>query len=1044
MQLLSPFKTILLFALTAGIGWILVPRLPVNLQPDTHPPALTVTASLPHSPPQTVEQEVTAPLENAFSSLAGLKSIYSVSRYGSSSIELTFDRHADMALKKFEVSSIIRQIYSRLNPMVSFPLVEQRTRQSAQKNALLVYRINARLAPYRIRQVAEEILTPHLRQINGVNEVTLSGAERLRLTIATNPMQLRQFNLTPENFRNQLTREFGTLFPGAVYTAAGEKFSVQFSHTVYSVDQLQNAPVSVGNGNIIPLKKLAHIYLEEDPPQQLFRVNGRNSVSLSIYADENVNRLALAAKVKDALTALTPNLPQDFEIQLDIDDTEFLAREIRKNATRASLSLALLIVFILISYRNRSYLLILFSGILISLGITFLLASLFRISIHLYTIAGLTVSFGLLLDNAIVVMDHLYRKPDRKIGLAVAGATLTTLAALLSVLFLPENERANLTEFSIIVCLALAASVATALFFTPALFAHFKLTGTRGKMLTRIQLRKRVRALYLYQKLITLLRKYRKAVWILLILTFGLPLFMLPSSLPGHEWYNQTIGSSWYHDKVRPYVDKFTGGALRLFVLNVYERGGYREPERTRLYVYAELPQGHTISDMDRIIQATENFLTGIEGIENFVTHIYSGQHASITITFTPQAERSAIPYQLKAKLIARSLDWGGVQWNIFGVGQGFSNAMGDNLPSFRVEMTGYNYRELERQARILADKLLKHKRIQQVNIDERLSWDEKPSEQWQLNLLHTQLQASGLKEPEVLNAMQWLGERPAPDFHIALNNRFVPVYIINQNNSRPDIFTLLNSPVSLATGRLILPGQISALQKEKTASAIHKKDRQYIRIVGFEYYGSSKFGNEFLDEKLAEMKNEMPVGYTAKKLSWVWTWDKVKRQYGLLLILFAGVFLICAVLFESLRQPLLILGIIPFSFIGLFLTFARFELYFDQGGYAAFFLVGGLAVNAAIFVINDFNNLNRKNHNRAVLKAVTGKLRPIMLTVLSTCLGLVPFLLGGQHEVFWYALAAGTIGGLVFSVLLVVLVLPVWMFKPVQGISRKPKLNQD
>ncbi|GIV37710.1 MAG: multidrug efflux pump protein [Cyclobacteriaceae bacterium] len=1014
-----------------ALGGCSFPRLPVNLQPDTHPPALTITASLPNNPPQAVEQEVTAPLENAFSSIAGLKSIYSVSGYGSSIIELTFDRHADMAVKKFEVSSVIRQIYPRLNPLVSFPEVEQRTRRSGQKNALLVYRINARLAPYRIHQVAEEILATNLRQINGVNEVTLSGAERLRLTIATNPMQLRQFNLTPESFRNQLTREFGTLFPGAVHTAAGEKFTVQFSHTLNSVDELQNAPLSVGNGNIIPLKKLADVYLEEDPPRQLFRINGRNAVSLSIYADNNVNRLALAAKVKDVITELTPRLPQGFEIQLDVDDTEFLSREIRKNATRSSLSLALLIIFILISYRNRTYLLILFSGILVSLGITFLLASLFQISIHLYTIAGLTVSFGLIMDNAIVVMDHLYRRPDRKIALAVLGATLTTLTALLSVLFLPEDERANLTEFSIIVCLALAASVATALFYTPAIFAHFRLAKASGQMLTYTQLRKRVWALNLYGKLITLLRRYRKTVWALLILAFGLPFFFLPASLPDQEWYNQTIGSSWYQEKVRPYTDKITGGALRLFILKVYERSGYREPERTRLYVYAQLPEGHTLNDMDRIMQATENFLTGIEGVENFVTHIYSGQHASISITFTPTAERSAIPYQLKAKLIARSLDWGGVQWNIFGVGQGFSNATGDNLPSFRVEMTGYNYRELERQAGILANKLLKHKRIQQVNIDERLSWDEKASEQWQLNLSHTQLQASGLKENEVLNALQWLGERPTPDLHIALNNRFIPVYIINQNNPQPDIFTLLNSPAALGTGRLILPGKLSVLQKEKTASAIHKKDRQYIRVVGFEYYGSSKFGNEFLDEKLAEMKNEMPVGYTAKKLSWIWTWDKVKRQYGLLLILFAGVFLICAVLFESLRQPLLILGIIPFSFIGLFLTFAWFELYFDQGGYAAFFLVGGLAVNAAIFVINDFNSLPRKNHNRAVLKAVAGKLRPVMLTVLSTCMGLVPFLLGGQHEVFWYALAAGTIGGLIFSVLLVVLVLPVWMFKP-------------
>lgn len=1029
---LSPFKTILLFVLAAAIGWLLVPRLPVDLQPDTRPATLTVTASLGNAPPETVEQEVTAPLENAFSGISQLKSVYSVSGFGTSTIELTFDRHADMALKKFEVTSLIRQVYPKLNERVSFPAVEQRTRSATQKNPLLVYRINARLAPYQIRQIAEEKLAISLRQVSGVSEVSVSGAERIRLIMAFKPDVLQQFGMTADQLHQLIAVEFGTVFPGAVHTAAGEKFTVQLSNTIQSLSDLENAPVRSQNGTLTSLKKLASVYLEEDPPRQLFRINGRNSVSLSIYADEHVNRLALASALKKNIQQLGAQLPGGFEVQLDMDDTEFLAREIRKNLVRSGLSIVMLIVFILLSYRSRIYLVILFSGIVISLGITALLAYLFRISIHLYTIAGITVSFGLLLDNAIVVMDHLYRRPDRKIGLAVLGATLTTLVALLVVLFLPENERANLTEFSIIVCLALASSVFTALFYTPAVFNYYKLTGSRSKRITLGQLRKRVNALLIYGSLITLLRRYRTLVWILLIFTFGLPLFLLPSSWPGQEWYNQTIGSNWYQENVRPYVDRFTGGALRLFIRNVYERSGYREPERTRLYVYAELPQGHTLQDMDRIMQATENFLTDVEGIENFVTQIYSGQHASITISFTPAAERSAIPYQLKARLIARSLDWGGVQWNIFGVGQGFSNASWDNLPSFRVEMMGYNYRELERQAETLARKLLEHKRIQQVNTNERLNWSEKPVEQMLLTLNHEWLQQHHLSHKEIFSSLMRTAERPAPDFHVTLGNRLIPAYLIPAYEPVPDINALLRNPLPApaTTGRKVAPALLSELRKEKTASAIHKKDRQYIRIVAFEYYGSHKFGNEFLDEKLKEMEQEMPVGYTARKISWSWTWDKVKRQYSLLLILFAGVFMICAVLFESLKQPLIIMGIIPFSFIGLFLTFAWGELYFDQGGYAAFFLVGGLAVNSAIFVINDLNNLKTRNYNRAVLKAVTGKLRPIVLTVLSTCLGLTPFLLGGQHEVFWYALAAGTIGGLLFSLLLIVLILPVWLFR--------------
>jgi multidrug efflux pump subunit AcrB len=212
--------------------------------------------------------------------------------------------------------------------------------------------------------------------------------------------------------------------------------------------------------------------------------------------------------------------------------------------------------------------------------------------------------------------------------------------------------------------------------------------------------------------------------------------------------------------------------------------------------------------------------------------------------------------------------------------------------------------------------------------------------------------------------------------------------------------------------------------------NAIHKENRQYIRVVGFDYYGSGKFGSKYLKEVLAEMENELPLGYEAKKTGWQWDWQKTKRNYALLIILAIGIYFICSVLFESLKQPLYIIGMVPLSFIGLFLTFAVFDFYFDQGGYAAFILLGGLTVNAAIFIVYDLNNLKTGNYNRNVVKAVLGKAKPILLTIASTCFGLIPFLLEGQNEVFWFSLAAGTIGGLLISLLAVFFVLPVWLMR--------------
>lgn len=1024
---MSPFKTILLFVLLAAIGFVFIPQLPVDLQPDTRSPQLTVSYSLPDAPPQVVEQEATAPLENAFAQISQIKSLYSVSNYEQGTIELTFDRDVDMAFKKFEVSSVIRQLYPKLHAQVSYPVIEQRGRADKQKNPLLVYRVNANLAPFQIRKTVDDILVTPLAQRKGIHEVNVRGANDIQLSVAYHPERLKQYGISTASITETLSKEFATRYPGAIFHGAGQKILAKIENPLIEIKQLEDVLIETHNGPLLPLKKLAHIYLEEQTPRQYFRINGLNSITVSLYADEGVNRLVLAKEIRQHVAQLSQQLPQGFDVQLDLDDTEFLRREINKNIFRSSMSILILALFILISYRSKTHLLNLFSGIAVSLGLTALVAYLLNLSIHLYTIAGITISFGLLLDNAIVVLDHLYRKKDQKIGRAVLGATLTTVMALLLVFFLPEEERKNLREFSIIVATALTCSVLTALFFTPAVFSRSVINVKKTDQLSLTRLRKKVRALRLYEQLILLFVRFRKTFITLLILAFGLPIFLLPSKWEGQDWYNNAIGSDFYQETLRPHIDSFTGGALRLFVRNVYERSGYRDPERTRLFVYAQLPYGNTLEEMNRVIQGMENYLAGVEGIDQFVAQVYSGQQASLTITFQKKYEQGSLPFMLKSRLIAKSLDWGGVSWNIFGVGQGFSNSSYESLPGFRVEMKGYNYHTLEQQANLLAEKLLVHKRIQQVNTNERLGWEEKSAEQFVLKFAND---GAGINPMHVAQALHQKAGKDQADFYLSLNSKQLPVFVKPDREAIPSLYAVLEGYTQAGDSLYLKPSAFANLVKEKTVNAIHKKDRQYIRVVGFEYYGSYKFGNEYLDEKLTEMKTEMPVGYTANKLTWSWDWNKVKRQYSLLVILLVGIYIICAVLFENLKQPFYIVAMVPLSFIGLFLAFSWGDFYFDQGGYAAFILLGGLTVNAAVFVVNDLNNASCKDYNRAVIKATIGKIRPIILTVLSTCLGLVPFLIGGQHEVFWFALAIGTIGGLTLSVLLVSVVLPVLLTK--------------
>ena len=142
-------------------------------------------------------------------------------------------------------------------------------------------------------------------------------------------------------------------------------------------------------------------------------------------------------------------------------------------------------------------------------------------------------------------------------------------------------------------------------------------------------------------------------------------------------------------------------------------------------------------------------------------------------------------------------------------------------------------------------------------------------------------------------------------------------------------------------------------------------------------------------------------------------------------------IYFICAMLFESLWQPLVIVSLIPVSFIGVFLTFYLFNVSFDQGGFASFILLAGLVVNAGIYIINEYNIIRRSSGRsgiNAYLQAFNHKIVPVSLTIFSTVLGLIPFVWIGQKEVFWYSFAVGTMGGMCFSILALVVCLPIFM----------------
>ena len=1030
---MTPFRILIVFVVVSILGLAVIPMLSVDLNPKEKSPILSISYGINNASPEIVEKLATSPLEGAFSRLSELKEINSTSNYNGGYITLTFDKKSDMEMKKFEISSMIRQIYPQMDSRVSYPVVAQSSQaRSDEKTPILTYSVNGPFASFEIKKIAEDILKPALTRFEEVEEVNVRGANDLQLFVTYDIQKMQAFGVTRSQVENSIRSAFGLTFPGAVMNNQGKTLFVQVDRSLKEKDQLERLVVSELDGMEVRLRDVASLTLEEAEPSQYYRINGNNSVTLSVFNRDGVNKVLLAQNLKLAIQDAGALLPAGFEVRLENDDTEFLEKELSKIYKRSGLSILILVVFIFLINRNIKYLSILFLGILANLSLCAIVLYLLKVDIHMYSLAGLTISFGLIVDNAIIMIDHLHKHRNRKVFLALLAASMTTIAALMIVFFLPEEDRRNLTEFSIVVSVMLGISLLIALVFTPAFYqVMFKESVSKGRKLTIPKLRTRVKALRRYESGIAWTARYRKTFLTLLILLFGTPIFFLPAKWEEHEWYNKTVGNTFYQEEIRPYVDKALGGSMRMFVRGVYEKSGYREAAKTRLYVTCRLPFGNTLEQMDFIMREFETYLKDVEGIDQFVTSVYSGQSARIEITFKEAYERGALPCQLKGKLSVKSTDWSGAQWTVYGVGQGFyTGGSSEQIPTYRVKMKGYNFDELERQANVLAEKLLVHKRIQEVKTNERMGYGEQKTEEYVLRLDQNKIALGQTNQYEVITALLDMSKPRGASTTLTLEDTNYGLVIRERKSGDFSKFDLEQKGLIGGENRVFKISDYGTLNKESTTNSLHKEDRQYIRIVAFEYMGSGKFGGEYLDEVLDEMKKVMPIGYEAKRDSYSWNYDQQKRQYSLLGLLIIGIFMICSVLFENLKQPIYIIVIIPISFIGLFLIFSLFDFYFDQGGYAAFVMLGGLAVNAGIFIVNDLNNRAQGLYNRNVLKSVAGKAIPILLTIMSTCFGLIPFIMEGQNEIFWFSLAIGTIGGLIFSMIGVFWVLPVLLWK--------------
>ena len=1005
MKRLSAFSVILVFVVLSVAGAAMIPLLSLQYTPTEKRSSLTVTASWSGASAKLVESEVTQVLEGLASSVEGVGSVSSVSRKGSGTVTVEVKDKRQVERVRFELSTLIRQTWDRMPAGVSYPSISGSS-TGGEMQSILTFTINADLPTGQIERYVQRSIIDELSVLPGVGSVDLAGATPLYREVAFDADRLRACGLSPADLQQALSAALRDA--DVVGMAGGLGVTLR-----YDADpgRLEILPVGNVGGHVVRLGDVATVTDRERAPERYYRINGLNTINLTVYPEKGVNTLAVCDAVKARMQELSASFPERFTATVTYDSSEYLRGEIRKILRRTLLSVIILLLFVLLTTRNLRYLAVVVAGLSANLLISFIFYVLFGIEIHLWSMAGITVSLGILIDTVIVMVAHYGYYRNRRVMIALLAAQLTTIGALSVIFLLPEGQRQGFSDFAAVVMVNLAVSLPVAMLLIPALVDALRMREHQKERSLRAR-RRTVRFNRSYRRYIAFARRWRWATIVLVVLAFGLPFGQLPDTV--------------MKDPLRRTLDRTLGGSIGLF-LRHSRSNFYREVERPSLYIRASLPDGCTTAQLNEVVRSMENYLAQFDQIETFRTSVTSHSNGSIVVEFRPEASKTAFPLQLKGQVIAKAADLGGASWSVYGINdQSFNNNV--NIASYkseRIVLTGYNYDDLYRYALSCVEHLSRIARVSEPDVYGDVGWGRTlASDEYYIAYDADALAARGLTTVDAYAALRdQLWTARAGDFIESGEVRAVD--LVSDRRESFDVWNLQSEYIDIG-GRPLRFSEIGTVERRRSGNDIHRRDHQYALTVAWDFIGNSHMARSVLDAEVARLNDEvLPVGYRAGKPDYGWSRDMGSNVWLLLLVV-AIIYFVCAILFESLLLPLAIIGLIPVSFIGCFLIFAATGTAFDQGGFASLVMLAGLVVNAGIYIVQEW--CLQAPGRQSFVRAFNHKIVPTLLTILSTALGLVPFLLDGPDEVFWYAFALGTIGGLAFSLIALVFFLPAWM----------------
>ena len=1043
---ISKFTLLLTLAILMVIGVALLPKIDVADNPRPRQgKTLTVSYSWSKASAKVIEQNVTSRIEGLVSSVKGVENVSSESYFGSGRVTIELKKGADVSSTKFEISSLLKQVYKKLPKGVSYPSltggeVVNENGKSETTQLLLTYQVNSNLSDEQLKEYIERKVEPELKRLEDVKRVEVTGGVSKYIEITYNPMILANYGLSAYDIEKGIRNFMGREDIVGEVIHEQKRIDLLLTTDKYS-KSLEEMPIGVVDGKTVYLNDLASFEYKNREPGSYFRVNGLNTIYLNIHVDAQANKIALSGKLQKQMQDLESQLKKGVYLTLTHDGAKERVSELHKLVWRSLMALGILLIFIWLAKREWKYLTIMvvtLAAIILTAVIAYWL---FDIRLHIYSLAGITVSLGLVIDASVVMTDHYSYYRNRKAFLAILAALLTTIGSLVVVFWLPEFIQKDLYDFAWIIIINLSVALLVAYAFTPALIEQMKYRSYQQGHIRRKTLV--VGWTRFYTRYVAFVQKRKWIYIILVVMAFGIPFHALPPKWEGHDVYNATLGSDFFQLKCKETMSKVFGGTMRLFAESLSENTYSSEKNNEKkLNIRAQMPLGGSAAELNEKVVILENFLSGFKEIKRFETRV-NWWGAEVTVEFKDEYQHTSFPYQLENKVIGKVISIGGADWSTYGVSErGFSNSLNLQYRSNRIEIAGYNYDRLYRIAEDMCEVMKKNNRVVDLVIETPGHENQEDEfymryDKEQMALYDFDINAAHRTLREILSGYDI---QRYQDAHMSAD-----MYLKSSEKDKFDLWHLQNAYLKV-NGTDTKLSDFMQIERREAKNCIPKRNQEYVLRVAFNVLGSYTYTSKYIEKITKEFNAKMPVGYRCLNSSYGWYEDN-GTQYWLILLIVVIIFFICAILFESLRLPLVIIMLIPVSFIGTFLTYYFSGVEFGTGGFASLVLLSGLTVNGGIYIINEYQNTCRRvgakqadKLMRLYVRAYNHKIIAVMLTILSTVLGLIPFFIDGEEEAFWFSFAVGSAGGLLFSVIAIVFIMPIFMK---YGSTKKRKNNK-